>query len=215
MHFFLGCQINISTTIISRSDVLRVLSASDLKEEERQDLTTPTAAPEVKSPLERFFKSFRKQLSAKPAPDLADREAGMEEDLLGKIQNTSLDNQKRMFYTAYSKYLVLDENFKIHFFSSGIVEMLLIDPSKDNKFVGSEVFAILTQYSTYLPKDFKVNVKSSIRMGRALSLDVNLVTRRSMMSMKGHEKFASHWTPLKGENAAVKFVVVCFASYQQ
>lgn len=213
VHFFLGCQINVSTTIISRGDVLRVLSASDLKEEKREDLTTPAPAVEPKSPLEKFFKSFKKQLSAKPAADLADRGAGMEDELLNKIQNTSFQDQKRLFYTAYSRYLVLDENLKIHFFSSGVLEMLLIDPSKDTKFVGSEVFAILSQYTTSLPKDFRTNVKSSIKMGRALSLDINLVTRRSMMTMKGYEKFVSHWTPLKGESALVKFVIVCFASY--
>ena len=65
-----------------------------------------------------------------------------------------------------------------------------------------------------LSREFKTRIKNSLRQGRAVSADINLATRRSVV-MKGSETFATHWTPLKNERAEVHYVVIIFAPYQQ
>lgn len=92
--------------------------------------------------------------------------------------------------------------------------MLLIDPKTDNTFINNDIFKVLNQYSPGLSKDFKPRIKNAIRAGRAISADVSLATRRSVV-MKGSENFATHWTPLKNEHAVVTWVIVTFAAYTQ
>ena len=96
--FFLGGQINCSTTIRSCSDVLRVLSMTDENEEEKpDDIALPTI--QGSRPKMGFFKSFRKDSSNK----LEVRETGMEQALLNQIEKKDFKTQMKMFYTAYSK----------------------------------------------------------------------------------------------------------------
>ncbi len=59
-------------------------------------------APSTKSPSgpNRFFKSFMGKSSDK-FPD--SREAGMEQNLITKIERMNFKDQMDMFYTAYSK----------------------------------------------------------------------------------------------------------------
>jgi len=92
--------------------------------------------------------------------------------------------------------------------------MLLIDPKTDNTFIDNDIFKVLNHYSPGLPKDFKSRIKSAMQAGRAVSADVSLATRRSVV-MKGSEQFATYWTPLKNEHAVVRYVVVTFAAYGQ
>lgn len=89
--------------------------------------------------------------------------------------------------------------------------MLIINPKAGTPFVGSEIFRTLAQHAPFMPKEFKTRIKEALKMGRAISSDINLSTRRSA-AMRGNEKFATHWTPLKDEQGAVKWVVLTLSS---
>ena len=237
--FFLGGQINCSTTIHSRSDILRVLSMSDKAEED--NVNTEQSMPVTPSSARKggFFKSFKMGRTNRQTPTIPeDREAGMENQLINKIQKLNFKNQMKMFYTAYSKvdlpvsrlscllfvcrhlsnliqYLVLSyEKLTVEFFSTGVVDMLLVDPKSDTGFLGNDIFKVLAQYSPMLSKEFKNRIKTQLRQGRAISADINLATRRAIVT-HGSERFATHWTPLKNEHAVVRYVVITFAPYQQ
>lgn len=106
------------------------------------------------------------------------------------------------------------DSMSIEFYSSDVVDMLLVDPKNDTTFVGNSIFKVLAQYSPNMPREFKNKVKGALRAGRAISADINLATRRSVVN-RGSEKFATHWTPLKDEHAAVRCVVVLFAPFNQ
>ncbi len=106
------------------------------------------------------------------------------------------------------------DSMSIEFYSPDVVDMLLIDPKNDTTFVGNSIFKVLAQYSPNMPREFKNRVKGALRAGRAVSADISLATRRSVVN-RGSEKFATHWTPLKDEHAAVRCVVVLFAPVNQ
>lgn len=93
--------------------------------------------------------------------------------------------------------------------------MLCVDPKSDANFVGSDVFKVLTHHSVYPVKDFRNRVKASLRLGRAISTELVLSIRRSGMIMRGTEKLATHWTPLKDEVGQIKYVVVTLATIIQ
>lgn len=97
MAYYLGGQINCSTTIHSYTDILRILSLSDdPSEEDEQDRPkTSKALKQRKNPF-RFLLGDRKY-------KLDVRETGMEHGLLKKIEKMSLGSQMKLFYTAYSK----------------------------------------------------------------------------------------------------------------
>lgn len=161
----------------------------------------------------------------------------MEQGLLNRIENMNLKTQMKMFYTAYSRvrlscstppvswlsilrglaanasqYLVLSyDSFTIEYYSPDILEMLIINPKAGTPFVGSDIFRTLAQHAPFMTKEFKTRIKDSLKMGRAVSSEINLSTRRSA-AMRGNEKFATHWTPLKDEHGAVKWVVLTLGS---
>ena len=160
-----------------------------------------------------FFKAFRMRSNTNVDKSEDERGVGMEQDLINKIEKFNFKNQMKLFYTAYSKYLVLDaQTLSIQFFSTGVVEMLLIDPKVDTSFLGNDIFRVLNQHSgTTLLKDFKNRVKTSLKMGRAVSADISLATKRSLLT-RGSERFVTHWTPLKNELGAMGWVVLTLAS---
>lgn len=96
--FFLGGQINCSTTIHSQSDILRILAMSDDVEEDAQQ---QIAAPEVQlsSRRSRLFSSFRTRSSGV----VPKANPGQENELLSRIDRMNVRNQMDAFYTAYSK----------------------------------------------------------------------------------------------------------------
>jgi hypothetical protein len=105
--FFLGGQINCSTTIHSCTDILKVLSVNDdeLDGMDRMDENSRSRTPSIKSkpkPMSAFFKSFRKY-SAPPARIAVRNEAGMEPELLDRLGRLTFKTQIEAFYTAYSK----------------------------------------------------------------------------------------------------------------
>lgn len=115
VSFFLGGQINCSTTIHSCNDVLKVLSTND-DELDRADALAATkrkpslaesrSSSYIDKPRSTFFKSWKKyKPSTLPAENnLSVREeAGMEEELKAKVGKMSFRTQVEAFYTAYSK----------------------------------------------------------------------------------------------------------------
>lgn len=97
--FFLGGQINCSTTIHSNSDVLRVLSQSEDVEEEKEKVEPARLAS--RSGKLGFWKALRDH--SKPSVPPTVREAGMEQQLVRKIEKLDINAQMNAFYTAYSK----------------------------------------------------------------------------------------------------------------
>ncbi len=95
--FFLGGQINCSTTIHSQSDILKVLAmSSDVADEKELPATN---ARKNDSRSSRLFSAFRGNRVN------VQQRSGMEGDMLEKIEVEKMNLQKQMdvFYTAYSK----------------------------------------------------------------------------------------------------------------
>ena len=97
--FFLGGQINCSTTIHSASDILRILALSNDTEEKIADEATTPAAKE-QSRYSKLFGGFR------TTPRVVKRdEAGMEGSMVRGMEAEKMNLRRQMdvFYTAYSK----------------------------------------------------------------------------------------------------------------
>jgi len=114
--FFLGGQINCSTTIHSCNDILRVLSINDDELDRQDELAagkpkTPSLRSQDRGgrgskPKSTFFKSWRKYNAAGTPGATKVKvldEAGMEGELINKVGRLTFRNQVEAFYTAYSK----------------------------------------------------------------------------------------------------------------
>lgn len=115
VSYYLGGQIDCSTTIHSCTDVLKVLSVNDdeldLQDQEVRSQpssvkrTDGTSGERTKSS---FFKNRRKfkvnlpNSEQKEAIRVRDQ-AGMEGELLNRVGNMNFKTQVEAFYTAYSK----------------------------------------------------------------------------------------------------------------
>ena len=103
LTFYLGGQINCSTTIRSNTDVLRILSTSDDPEDDKEMAESVHSA----QPKKRSFFGFQKKESGPLLPQSTKkvevREAGMEQGLLKQIEKLNFRTQMEKFYTAYSK----------------------------------------------------------------------------------------------------------------
>ena len=96
--FFLGGQINCSTTIHSQSDVLKILAQANDTDEGAAEAAMSPEPQKNTSRASKFFSSFRSKSNYEPP-----RQAGMEDGLLNKIEKMNLRKQMDLFYTAYSK----------------------------------------------------------------------------------------------------------------
>lgn len=122
LAFFIGGQVNCSTTIHSSADVMRVLSMSsdpsetDAKESPakpgettaKQPQATPQPPPPRKSSARKvLLKAFgvrtqdENEPSAQAVPAMA--VAGMGKKLLSKMEGQDIGTQMREFYSSYSK----------------------------------------------------------------------------------------------------------------
>ncbi|KAI4198936.1 MAG: hypothetical protein LQ346_002665 [Caloplaca aetnensis] len=213
LKYYIGGQINCSTTIRSNTDVLRILSMSDDPEDDKE---AAQSLPDSKPSKRSFFGFGRHKESTPKLPASSKkvdvREAGMEQGLLKQIEKMNFRHQMEAFYTAYSKYLVVAyDSFTIHFYSLGIADVLGITNRTNHDFVGNNVFKFLGQHTATLPREFKSKVKEAMRQGQALSASINLFTLRSL-ARHGDDKFYTHWTPCKDEHGKVKYVVVTLSS---
>lgn len=100
--FFLGGQVNCSTTIHSASDILRVLALPDDVNEDMDSNVVPVV-PETAKPSRgnRLLSAFR--TNSKSSSFAQPRAAGMENKLLNNIEKQDLKTQMDTFYSAYSK----------------------------------------------------------------------------------------------------------------
>lgn len=101
--FFLGGQINCSTTVHSSSDIMRVLSTHDGTDQTDEPPLMPTPGP-AKRPYANLSNRLRSFRGQKPESDSSvSRDAGMEQGLVNHIEKMKLKDQVDTFYTAYSK----------------------------------------------------------------------------------------------------------------
>ncbi|KAK1994596.1 hypothetical protein LX36DRAFT_613917 [Colletotrichum falcatum] len=212
LSFFIGGQINCSTTIHTNADVMKVLSSSTNDDVEAATKKPPVLHRSSSAPSAR--KAFLKALGVKvddhgPSSPAAD--PGMEGKLLHKLEGRDLNSQMKEFYTAYSKYLVVSyDSFIIRFYSEGVLDMLHPANNTVGLVAGQDVFRFLKQNMVNHQSDYKARVRTGIRAGSPVSVEVRLQTRRSAQ-FRGDEKFMTHWTPLKDEKSAVHWVVVTMA----
>jgi hypothetical protein len=112
------------------------------------------------------------------------------------------------------QYLVINlSTFFISFHSTGIIDFLYPYKASPNQVqvIGTEVFKFLSSYAaSNTSRDFKSRVKTALRMGQPISIDLTLCTRRYM----GFEKFVTHWTPLKDDSGKVDWVILTLGSVQ-
>jgi PAS domain S-box-containing protein len=104
--FYLGGQIDCSTTIHGKPDVMKILELDDKKvfQAHRDDLAvndtsnlTPTSPREQLKRHRTLFKS------TSCLPTEVRRGPGMENELIGWLGDMNLETQMQMFHTAYSK----------------------------------------------------------------------------------------------------------------
>ncbi|KAJ4423277.1 hypothetical protein N0V82_002004 [Gnomoniopsis sp. IMI 355080] len=213
--FFIGGQVNCSTTIHSNVDVMKVLSLSNVNDaEENEALRTSSLhkqAPLMRPSARRaLLKAFGVRVDEHIVTPTGD--TGMEDGVLNRMQGQDLSSQMKEFYTAYSKYLVVRAStFNIEFYSDGIVEALNPANMAGSMVVGSEVFRFFGQNMLTKQNDYKTRVKNAIRAGLPTSTPLRLQTKRSAI-FRGDESFVAHWTPLKDEKANVMWIVVTLAA---
>ncbi|KAK2009740.1 hypothetical protein LZ32DRAFT_564169 [Colletotrichum eremochloae] len=212
LAFFLGGQINCSTTIHTNADIMKVLSASsndDVEDAPKkpQVLHRSTSAPSARRA---FLKALRVKVDDN-GPINSAIDPGMESKLLHKLEGKDLNSQMKEFYTAYSKYLVVSyDSFIIRFYSEGVLDMLHPANNTVGLVAGQDVFRFLKQNMLNHQSDYKTRVRSAMRAGAPVSVEVRLQTRRSAQ-FRGDEKFMTHWTPLKDEKSAVHWIVITMA----
>ncbi|PQE28910.1 hypothetical protein CJF30_00003944 [Rutstroemia sp. NJR-2017a BBW] len=241
VRFFLGGQINCSTTIHSRTDVLRILSMNDDDTESVIESTQRTASVKSREsmkdvyvyPKSSFFKSFKKY---KATPLLVKDEAGMENELIDKLGKLQFNKQVEAFYTAYSKYVVLQytphsQALTIKYYSPGIVDILCLNLPNGSvaPIHDKDIFKVLAEHSpTSISRGFKSVVREELRLGHAVSIETGLLTgyeevkkqqgffgagkqEKERGLRRAEEKYVCHFTPLKDEVGRVEWVVLTVA----
>ncbi|RDW91912.1 hypothetical protein BP5796_01306 [Coleophoma crateriformis] len=195
IKFFLGGQINVSTTVHSCTDVLRVLGQNIEEDDDRELVRSAHGRPRKSSLIEKpksknsFFKSWRTHR----APALSSREdlgvrdeVGIGGALLNRVGKMDIQTQLEAFYTTYSKYLILKYNtapnmtsctLKVSHYSPGVVDMLCLNLPNGSiaPIFHQDIFGVLASHGT-ISKAFKPTVLDNLRARRAISLDIGLMT---------------------------------------
>lgn len=100
--FFIGGQINCSTTIRNNTDVLKILSMSHESEDDKESAKSIRDTKQKRS-----FLGFTRKESISQIPTSTKRVEiradGMEQGLLKQIEKMNFRTQMEIFYTAYSK----------------------------------------------------------------------------------------------------------------
>lgn len=110
LAFFLGGQINCSTTIHSASDVLRILSHSEDGNEEQAQSRTLSPPPVKPARSRGLFSAFRTNSRS----TIHQRAPGMEENLINQFGEMPLNSQITRFQNAYSNV----RPATLHFYTS-------------------------------------------------------------------------------------------------
>lgn len=103
--FFIGGQVNCSTTIHSNVDVMKVLSLSAEPEQDNESFKSlpPSVQPIRPSARKNFLKSLGLIRGEDNFQALPSMDAGMEGSLLDRMGGRELTDQMKEFYTAYSR----------------------------------------------------------------------------------------------------------------
>lgn len=128
------------------------------------------------------------------------------------------------------QYLVLAYNPKettsmtISHYSPSVIDLLCLHLPNGAiaPVYGKDIFKVLGDHATdqAVPRRYKTTVKESIAKGKAVSLDLGLLTGVvSKKGWRGHEaklqraeeKYVTHWTPLKDEEARTGYIVLTIA----
>ncbi|KAK7908843.1 hypothetical protein PG985_016146 [Apiospora marii] len=211
LAFFIGGQVNCSTTIHSNTDVMKVLAGGTTPAAKETELVPPTRRQvQRQSSMPSARKALLKAFGVRVDEARTLGESGMEDQVLGRMEGQDLRDQMKEFRTAYSKYLVVRaDTFVIHFYSEGVSEML--HPGNTAGLVtGQDVFRFFKANMVSKETDYRSRVRMATRNGNPISVEIRLQTRRSAL-YRGDERFVTHWTPLKDENSATEWVVITLA----
>lgn len=138
LEFYLGVQIDCSTTIHSQVDLMGVLQCSEEEsdKEDAQSVASDTKSTysqtknadslRAESPRKRspFFKSWLKQDVPEPGLVRLRHGVGMEGDLLERIRPLSIDTQASAFHAAFSKV-----NFTLRCTAPGSLWLIRVVPA--------------------------------------------------------------------------------------
>lgn len=129
-------------------------------------------------------------------------------------------------------YGVTSQTLTIQHYSPGVIDMLSLNLPNGGivPIYNKDVFKILAEYSSSsssISKNFKQTVRDAIRVGRAVSVEIGLLTGYTekkqasgfrfgvgsgdIVMRRVEEKYVMHWTPLKDEEGRPKFVVLAIA----
>ncbi|KAI4717889.1 hypothetical protein E4T48_05896 [Aureobasidium sp. EXF-10727] len=222
IDFFLGGQIDCSTTIHGKHDVMKLLRLDGRKSFDLQrgnsaeDDTSNSRTPSPREHLKRHRSMFK---STSTVTTQVRQGPGMEEDLIGWLGSMNLESQMQMFRTAYSKYVVLKmkdrTGLSIAHYSTAAGEMLRHKTSE--RIVNEDIFKLLAEHSpssSSVMKSYKKTVTDFLSEGKAVSVDIELATAGSARSLTPTgpvQRLISHWTPCKDEEGRAKYVVLVLA----
>ncbi|KAI5207258.1 hypothetical protein AUEXF2481DRAFT_48095 [Aureobasidium subglaciale EXF-2481] len=233
VDFFLGGQIDCSTTIHGKPDVMRILRLEGRNsfESHRDNLAVDnTSSLTAASPREKTkrHRSFFKPTSS--VNTQVRHGPGMENDLIGRLGSMSLESQMRMFQTAYSKYVVLKmkdrTGLSVAHYSTAAREMLR--PSRTHaiteRIMNEDIFKLIAEHSSSsssVMKSYKKTVTDFLSEGKAVSVDIEMMVAERATNLlptgpvaKTGGRLVSHWTPCKDEEGRAKYVVLVFAEGQ-
>jgi PAS domain S-box-containing protein len=115
--FFLGGQIDCSTTIHGKPDIMRILKLDDKKilQAHRDDLVGNDALNSTPaSPREQLKRHRHMFKSTSSVPTEVRQGPGMENDLIKLLGGMGLESQMQMFQTAYSKVAFFSTHIYTH-----------------------------------------------------------------------------------------------------
>lgn len=127
-----------------------------------------------------------------------------------------------MTYNATTQTLV------VQFYSPGVIDLLCLNLPNGSiaSIYNKDIFKVLSDYSTSSStsthKMFKQTVRDALKVGKAVSVETGLLTgfetrKNGWFGDKDgglkriEERYVTHWTPLKDEDARVKWVVLTIA----
>ncbi|KAG9850929.1 hypothetical protein KCU98_g3067, partial [Aureobasidium melanogenum] len=232
--FFLGGQIDCSTTIHGRPDVMKILELDDRKalQAHRHDLAVKdTSNPTPASPRDQFKRHRHIFKSTSHVPTEIRQGPGMEHDLIKRLGGMGLETQMQMFQTAYSNYVVLKmkerSGFSVAHYSTSANDLLRLSRTQGTteRIMNEDIFKVLAERSpssSTVMKSWKKTVTDLLAQGKAVSVDIDvIVEERAGNAMptwpviKSGRCLVTHWTPCKNKEGQAKYVVLILAESRE
>lgn len=115
----------------------------------------------------------------------------------------------------------------ISHFSPGVIDMLCLNLPNGAiaPIHNKDIFKVLSEHSSSssITKSFKNTVIDNLRVGKAVSVELGLLTGYAEVSSgfgigknktsfkRVEERYVSHWTPLKDEAGMVRWIILTIA----